>query len=298
MPTGKGGSSSLLTFADGKQRKETTNAANLTTENNERRTTNLIMKAKHIILAAVLAATFAIQAATAEHKLPAPLPEFKTPEQLVVWRQEMAEKAKAADALAGKQANSASSTSAFYTGKPLVEETGSYAFKYRNLDPELNRWTTLDPSGYPDGANAFVYINNHVMSSFDPNGLEEVYFTGSQTVSLPNGNSVSRITDGKFSFTPDARGEHFSELSGQWTGNESGSYRYTEPNTDRIWELVTGTIQIFQGVSTWTGVNNVTWHQDWIKYNAIFQLNYQDDSNTSTTPYSVSSRVITGNPYE
>jgi len=61
------------------------------------------MKTTHIILAAVLAATSAIQAATAEHKLPAPLPEFKTPEQLAVWRKEMAAKAAAADALAAKE---------------------------------------------------------------------------------------------------------------------------------------------------------------------------------------------------
>jgi len=65
------------------------------------------MKAKHTILAAIIAATSAIQAATAEHKLPAPIPEFKTPEQLAIWRNEMTEKAKAADSLSAKQAKSA-----------------------------------------------------------------------------------------------------------------------------------------------------------------------------------------------
>jgi len=115
------------------------------------------MKTKHIILAAVIAATSATQAATAEHKLPAPLPGFKTPEQLAVWRQEMTEKAKAADALAAKQAIPATSTFAFYTGKPFLSETGSYAFRYRQYDPELNRWTSIDPSGFPDGANNQSY---------------------------------------------------------------------------------------------------------------------------------------------
>jgi len=126
------------------------------------------MKTTPIILAAIIAAISAIQAATAEHKLPAPMPAFKTPEQLAKWRQEMNEKAKVADARVQ------SASSAFYTGKAFDADAGSYILKYRNYDPMLNRWTTIDPSGYPDGANAFVYINNHVLSSFDPNGLAEI----------------------------------------------------------------------------------------------------------------------------
>jgi RHS repeat-associated protein len=113
------------------------------------------MKTTHILLAAVLAATSAVQAA--EHKLPAPLPAFKTPEQLVVWRKEMMAKAAAADALAAKQGNSAPSTSAFYTGKPFVAETASYAFMFRQYDPGLSRWTSADPSGFPDGLNNSKY---------------------------------------------------------------------------------------------------------------------------------------------
>lgn len=130
------------------------------------------MKTTHVLLAAVLAATSAIQAATTEHKLPAPMPAFKTPEQLAVWRKEMNEKAKAADALAAKQSNfePTASTSAFYTGKPFLQDTGSYAFKYRNYDPELNRWTTIDPSGFPDGANNTIYSANP-LTNFDNNGL-------------------------------------------------------------------------------------------------------------------------------
>ncbi|MEI8310374.1 MAG: RHS repeat-associated core domain-containing protein [Verrucomicrobiota bacterium] len=121
------------------------------------------MKNTHIFLAAVIAATSAVQAATAEHKLPAPLPEFKTPEQLAVWRKEMAAKAATADALAVKQANSSfpisnsKGSSVFYTGKPYIEETGSYAFKFRHYDPETCRWGGADLFGFPDGANNHVY---------------------------------------------------------------------------------------------------------------------------------------------
>jgi len=156
------------------------------------------MKTTHILLAAVLAATSAVQAATAEHKLPAPLPEFKTPEQLAKWRQEMTEKAAAADELT----KSSSSTFAFFTGKPFVEETGSYAFKFRQYDPELNRWTSADPSGFPDGANSHAYGKSPV-SGLDPNGLAwspidyVVHFLtgGGQAVGLSNIGYLQGVKD-------------------------------------------------------------------------------------------------------
>jgi RHS repeat-associated protein len=45
----------------------------------------------------------------------------------------------------------------FYTGKPYEEDLGGYVFNYRTYSPEINRWTTPDPSGFPDGANNRVY---------------------------------------------------------------------------------------------------------------------------------------------
>jgi len=57
----------------------------------------------------------------------------------------------------------------FYTGKPYDSDTGSYTFKYRNYDPELNRWTTTDPSGFPDGANNSIYTSQP-LCMFDPDG--------------------------------------------------------------------------------------------------------------------------------
>ncbi|MEI8122384.1 MAG: RHS repeat-associated core domain-containing protein [bacterium] len=150
------------------------------------------MKTTHILLAAILAATSAIQSATAEHKLPAPLPQFKTPEQLAKWRQEMAAKAAATDALAVEQANStlpishSEAPSLFYTGKPYVEEIGSYAFKFRQYNPELSRWTTVDPSGFPDGANNAAY-SAIPTCQLDCQGLATVTVTG-----VPQSGSVGR----------------------------------------------------------------------------------------------------------
>ncbi len=58
----------------------------------------------------------------------------------------------------------------FYTGKPYLEETGQYVFLFRHYDPELGRWTTSDPSGFPDGANNIAYMAVPT-SEFDWQGL-------------------------------------------------------------------------------------------------------------------------------
>ena len=59
----------------------------------------------------------------------------------------------------------------FYTGKPYLEETGQYVFLFRHYDPELGRWTSADPSGFPDGANSRIYICNTPNYAFDFLGL-------------------------------------------------------------------------------------------------------------------------------
>lgn len=45
----------------------------------------------------------------------------------------------------------------FYTGKPYDADVDAYVFAYRSYNAELNRWTTPDPSGFPDGANPNRY---------------------------------------------------------------------------------------------------------------------------------------------
>ena len=136
------------------------------------------MKTTHIILAAVLAATSAVQAATAEHKLPAPMPEFMNQEQVKKWQADRIAKAQAKNSaeMAAGQDSSSASTSVFYTGKPYIAETGSYAFRFRLYDPDLSRWTSTDSSGFPNWANNYVYSLNPT-SGFDPDGLEWVVNT-------------------------------------------------------------------------------------------------------------------------
>lgn len=59
-----------------------------------------------------------------------------------------------------------------YTGKPYNKEFGAYVFHARNYDPQINRGTTADPRGYPDGANNRLYSNDQPTSLFDPTGLD------------------------------------------------------------------------------------------------------------------------------
>lgn len=44
-----------------------------------------------------------------------------------------------------------------FTGKPYDKDFDAYLFACRNYDPQLARWTTPDPMGFPDGANNRMY---------------------------------------------------------------------------------------------------------------------------------------------
>ncbi|MDD5263165.1 MAG: hypothetical protein PHD76_15080 [Methylacidiphilales bacterium] len=68
----------------------------------------------------------------------------------------------------------------FYTGKPYVAELGAYSFQFRNYNPELQRWTTADPSGFPDGANNYKYTNRPTYA-MDLLGLLELTTNNPQT---------------------------------------------------------------------------------------------------------------------
>ncbi len=68
----------------------------------------------------------------------------------------------------------------FYTGKPLIGDT--YQFKYRVYSPEVGRWLTFDPSGFPDGPNNLLFVNNWVMSALDAQGLDIIHINNSSAV--------------------------------------------------------------------------------------------------------------------
>ena len=58
-----------------------------------------------------------------------------------------------------------------FTGKVFVKELGGYSFLHRLFAPELSRWTTSDPSGFPEGTNNSLYVKSDPCGDVDPLGL-------------------------------------------------------------------------------------------------------------------------------
>jgi RHS repeat-associated protein len=157
---------------------------------------------------------------TAFAEFKAPLPEFKNEKQLAEWRAEKASEA-------ASQGYEAKET-AFYTGKPYLSATEKYAFKYRSYCPELVRWSTQDPSGFPDGPNNAIYVNNMVTMAIDAAGLNIWVITNPNSAG-GGGHSAAVIgNNGSFayrSYGPDGLdGLNFHSLSAAMTYANGAGY--------------------------------------------------------------------------
>ncbi|MDX2080588.1 MAG: RHS repeat-associated core domain-containing protein [Terrimicrobiaceae bacterium] len=135
------------------------------------------MRTIQAALAAILVS--AVQPAVAEvlHIKGVPVPPIQTVEQARAETDKRLAAIQAREAAEAKVAAQVTSSASaithsplFFTGKPLVEETDQYAFLFRHYDPELNRWTTSDPSGFPDWPNNYLYSNTP-LNGVDPDGL-------------------------------------------------------------------------------------------------------------------------------
>ncbi len=150
----------------------------------------------------------------------APLPQFKNEKQLAQWRAENASK---------PCKSSATEEPAFFTGKPYLESTGSYAFKYRNYNPEIARWTSEDPSGFPDGANGSAYAPVPT-TSFDFMGLWRVilFNTSNANQDIPaHSGGVLNSIDGRGTLS--ATNTNFfasSNMLGQASGLFGSAYAF------------------------------------------------------------------------
>ncbi len=120
---------------------------------------------KHTQKMSINIATFALLGvitSTAFAALKASLPEFKNEKHLAEWRAEKSSKS--------ASHGYAAEGGVFYTGKPYLASSGGYTFKYRSYNPELARWTSEDPIGFPDGANNSYYAPTPTIG-FDALGL-------------------------------------------------------------------------------------------------------------------------------
>ena len=62
-----------------------------------------------------------------------------------------------------------------FSTKERDMSTGLDYFGFRYYDAVLGKFTTRDPSGYPDGSNNQLYVNNNPINSIDPLGLQAEY---------------------------------------------------------------------------------------------------------------------------
>ena len=96
----------------------------------------------------------AILAGTSHAAISGTKPAFMDKRQLAEMR-----------ANASSKALTESRNPAFFTGKPYLASNDGYAFKYRSYNPGIARWTSEDPSGFPDGANPNFYAPTIFTSS-------------------------------------------------------------------------------------------------------------------------------------
>jgi RHS repeat-associated protein len=203
----------------------------------------------------------------------APLPEFKNEKQLAEWRAEKASEATS-------QGYAAEET-AFYTGKPYLASSGGYAFKYRSYNPELARWTSEDPSGFPDGANNSLYVSNLALSALDPNGLAIIYDTAKTTGGGGSFAALDPARGFKFSYTLKDN-IHFADMKGEFTSYTAGKWSDSTAAGSRTFAV--GAVEVYdEGVESHVANQK----QDWIKVQVTFTLTSVDIVNGHTiTGYS------------
>lgn len=140
----------------------------------------------------------------------------------------------------------------FYTGKPYDADLASYTFAYRSYDPELNRWTSSDPSGFPDGANSGKYVPSPT-SQIDIRGLRafQVFDSGVQSLTFSVGfyDSINQITQQKLDLWSSA-----VESAWTYTGKDISNGEPLQMNLNVRFELITGTFDLNSALSQYDNV--------------------------------------------
>jgi RHS repeat-associated protein len=103
-----------------------------------------------------------------------------------------------------------------YTGKPFDATTGMYNYGYRDYQPSIARFTTVDP--VRDGNNWFSYVNNDPVNWVDPWGLWT--FQVGVTASAGAGTGVSTSTGIVIAWNPSSP---FSIEVGRYNTQSMGS---------------------------------------------------------------------------
>ena len=187
-------------------------------------------------------------------------------QQLSVWRAQHA-----APAVATMQAPDEQTS--FFTGKPYDAASGTFLFKYRSYSPTLARWTSADPSGFPDGANNSNYAPIPTRS-MDPLGLVSVDFKGS-TVGNASGYPLSYIQD-----------HEAKQMSGLVKGNMDGHWAITSGVVFTGWivQNLYTTVSVDDSGNNTVPVATVNYYEAWRVQNGQITTINNEYNETASFP--------------
>jgi RHS repeat-associated protein len=131
-----------------------------------------------------------------------------------------------------------------YTGKPYDDITGLYNYGCRDYQPQVARFTTIDP--IRDGSNWFAYVNNDPINWIDPTGLKGKVTNNSNTTILVKTEHEDE-TNG--AFIPVAPGNVYNgDIDGvlapdgnTYKGYSGSQVTVTEKDGEFSFETTTGT---------------------------------------------------------
>lgn len=146
-----------------------------------------------------------------------------------------------------------------FTGKPWIEELGSFVFPHRSYSPQTSSWSVADPSGFPDGPNRYAYVNGDPLSRVDPLGLKyEIKVSDDPEPHLSDSASpTSALTVAGTITNNVSAGDHPTSISVDYktTGSGSGlftSYSGTITGTAKIYcNATSGAITAYQYSGSW-----------------------------------------------
>jgi len=130
--------------------------------------------------------------------------------------------------------------SARFTGKPYDEDLQAYVFPFRNYRPELARWISVDPAGFPDGINNQFYAAIPTIS-VDPLGcwvLIEYWSISKVFNYVDMGNSplpgMNEVNEQYLEGVACGMNSANSVMSGRGTDSDGNPYGQDVPNKGPI----------------------------------------------------------------
>lgn len=114
-----------------------------------------------------------------------------------------------------------------FTGKPYDADLQAFVFPYRNYKPDLARWTSSDPAGFPDG------INNHYYAcvptiDIDFLGLATLEIYGRPVAGAPLGThtyGVVTVNSSEYSQLASSQQSNFNSNSDGTYSSSVGGYK-------------------------------------------------------------------------